>query len=54
MKVLLTIGAFGIVGGAAAAVASTWFPAQKAPLERWSSALFISGLALVGFGFPIL
>ena len=54
MKLLFGIGAGGIVVGTAAAVAGGWFPAQKGKLERWGGALFIAGLALVGFGFPMV
>jgi len=54
MAVFLVLGALGVVFGAAAAVGAAWFPAHKARLERWGGAMFILGLALAGFGLPMI
>jgi len=52
--VLLTLGSFGIVVGAATAIAGAWFPARKVQCESWGGVLFICGLAFVGLAVPMM
>jgi hypothetical protein len=46
---IIGFGLFGIIGGAALAVAADRLSAHRVPLERIGGALLISGLATLGW-----
>jgi hypothetical protein len=53
-KVFLILGMIGIALGAISALAATKLPGHQARLERWSGDLIVTGVALLGFSFPMI
>ncbi|HXP29753.1 MAG TPA: hypothetical protein VN832_01595 [Stellaceae bacterium] len=53
-RVLLGLGAIGIVLGVTAALGASRYPLHQARLERWAGALIVIGLSLVGLAVPML
>jgi hypothetical protein len=52
-KVLISIGAAGILSGLVATATAARFPAYRKRLEQWGSGLFVSGIALLAIAFPM-
>ncbi|HZL58510.1 MAG TPA: hypothetical protein VFC38_02300 [Stellaceae bacterium] len=50
----LILGAFGVVLGSVSAISAEKFPMHQAKLEQWGGDLFVSGMALLGLGFPLI
>jgi hypothetical protein len=53
-RVLLGLGAVGILLGATAAMGARRYPLYQARLERWGGGLLIVGLSLIGLAIPML
>lgn len=51
---LLILGTIGVTLGAASALTAAKFPVHQARLERWGGDLIVTGIALLGFSFPMI
>jgi hypothetical protein len=52
--VFLIMGAIGIAIGTVSALAAEKFPVHQTLMERWGGDLLVGGIALLGFGFPMV
>gem|GEM_PF-6601635 len=50
----LILGTIVVVLGAGTALAASQFPVRRAQLERWGGDMMVTGVALLGFGFPMI
>ena len=52
--VFLILGMIGVALGATSALIAAKFPSHQARLERWGGDLIVTGIALLGFSFPMI